>query len=322
MESIECVLPVIESKFVLVYKPEKLNSTKDIFIITFTGTLWLLFICILVLSIVLLRICTKYYHVVYQDHPLWSWIDIAFWAIAASCQQGVSYAPYKFASCLIFLLVYLLAYLLYTVFTARITSTLLQETSTNFIADTTKMKFVALNITYDINEMQINAYMEKVVNMESLFLLLENEDTIGIVPKIFLFEYLTHATENYNLYNVKDLPYRYKIVMLIRKIHSNVTTVKQSMITLLQSGVLRRTYSGLFHYETCKSETKYFRADYFHIRSGILLFCVGIVGSTYYQGNPVCIEIVLLGVCTGMYVLVCTSECNHVNKDSGDLFVQ
>ncbi|KAK9711772.1 hypothetical protein QE152_g25279 [Popillia japonica] len=147
VDSTESILPIIDCKFVLLYKPEKISSTKDIFIITFTGTMWMIFFCILVIAIVAFRICTKHYHIVYQDHFLWTWVDITFWAIAASCQQGVSYAPYKFASCLIFLLVYMLAYLLYTVFTARITSTLLQETSVSIATDTTKLKFVTLNLT-------------------------------------------------------------------------------------------------------------------------------------------------------------------------------
>lgn len=59
--------------------------------------------------------------------------------------------------------------------------------------------------------------MEKVITMENMFLQLENKDTVGVVPKILLQKYLSRASDLNDFYNVMDLPYRYKVIMLVPK---------------------------------------------------------------------------------------------------------
>lgn len=74
---------------ILVYKPSKLRFTKDIFILTFAGSLWLVFFAIMILLAICLRISTRKYSMMRPKYELWSWVEITLWAIAAACQQGI-----------------------------------------------------------------------------------------------------------------------------------------------------------------------------------------------------------------------------------------
>lgn len=154
--------------YVLLYKPTNLSFSNDIFMLTFTGTLWLCFLLLMVLLGICLKISTKKYHEIHSENQQWSWVDITLWAIAAACQQGLiidcflnfqfpacfaglSHSTTKFASCCIFLLGYLTAYLLNTGFAAGITSLLLGR-----------------NYNYDLNVNYLRSKHINVVNFPGL----------------------------------------------------------------------------------------------------------------------------------------------------------
>lgn len=81
---------ILSSRYALIYSFQ--NKAKDIFVLTFVGTLWLVFLVVLLLLAVCLRISTHYYSRIYNGRR-WSWVEITLWAIAAACQQGKNISP-------------------------------------------------------------------------------------------------------------------------------------------------------------------------------------------------------------------------------------
>ena len=75
----------------LAYRAEGLPLTQDVFVLTFTGSLWLL--C-LVAALALLAASFRFAslqtckYLESKSEP-WTWVEITLWAIAATCQQGL-----------------------------------------------------------------------------------------------------------------------------------------------------------------------------------------------------------------------------------------
>lgn len=74
----------------LAYRANGLPLTQDVFILTFTGSLWL--VC-LVMALALLAASFRLASLQTakllsgQAKP-WTWVEITLWAVAATCQQG------------------------------------------------------------------------------------------------------------------------------------------------------------------------------------------------------------------------------------------
>ncbi|PSN33730.1 hypothetical protein C0J52_22470 [Blattella germanica] len=110
----------------LIYRAEGLPLTQDVFVLTFTGSLWL--VC-LAIAIILLMACFRFASLqtskYLEGRPMpWTWIEITLWAVAATCQQGFSKEPEGLSCKVVFLIGYLASYLLYTWFAAGVTSLL------------------------------------------------------------------------------------------------------------------------------------------------------------------------------------------------------
>jgi hypothetical protein len=74
----------------LAYRAAGLPLTQDVFVLTFTGSLWL--VC-LVMALVLLaasfRLASLQTAKFLSAQPKpWTWVEITLWAVAATCQQG------------------------------------------------------------------------------------------------------------------------------------------------------------------------------------------------------------------------------------------
>jgi hypothetical protein len=85
----------------LVYRAAGLPLTQDVFILTFTGSLWL--VC-LVLALVLLaasfRLASLQTANFLSGQPkAWTWVEITLWAVAATCQQGRALECHATFSC-------------------------------------------------------------------------------------------------------------------------------------------------------------------------------------------------------------------------------
>ena len=65
-----------------------MTSNKDIFVRTFAGSLWLIFLAILTVMCICLGISTSYLCRFCLECSKWTWVEITLWAIAAACQQG------------------------------------------------------------------------------------------------------------------------------------------------------------------------------------------------------------------------------------------
>lgn len=73
----------------LVYNPNKLHFTRDVFILSFSGSLWLVFISLLLFLAICLRFATYQYSLIKSCYEDWTWVEITLWAVAAACQQGI-----------------------------------------------------------------------------------------------------------------------------------------------------------------------------------------------------------------------------------------
>jgi hypothetical protein len=74
----------------LAYRAAGLPLTQDVFVLTFTGSLWL--VC-LVMALALLaasfRLASLHTAKLLSGQPKsWTWVEITLWAVAATCQQG------------------------------------------------------------------------------------------------------------------------------------------------------------------------------------------------------------------------------------------
>jgi hypothetical protein len=74
----------------LAYRAAGLPITQDVFILTFTGSLWLVCLAIaLVLLATSFRIASLKTAKFLAGQPQpWTWVEITLWAVAATCQQG------------------------------------------------------------------------------------------------------------------------------------------------------------------------------------------------------------------------------------------
>ncbi|KAJ4443322.1 hypothetical protein ANN_04990, partial [Periplaneta americana] len=118
--------PTLHSRRMLVYRAAGLPLTQDVFVLTFTGSLWL--VC-LVIALVLLaasfRIASLQTSKFQKSQTkAWTWVEITLWAVAATCQQGFSKEPQGLSCKAVFIIGYLASYLLYTWFAAGVTSLL------------------------------------------------------------------------------------------------------------------------------------------------------------------------------------------------------
>lgn len=48
------------------------------------------------------------------------------------------------------------------------------------------------------------------------------------------------------------------------------------MLILLENGLLRKRFNGFFRYGSCKKRSRYYKADFDHIKSAVLLFYAGV----------------------------------------------
>lgn len=78
------------SRRMLAYRAAGLPLTQDVFILTFTGSLWL--VCLLIALTLLaasFRVASLQTTKFLSEQPEpWTWVEITLWAIAATCQQG------------------------------------------------------------------------------------------------------------------------------------------------------------------------------------------------------------------------------------------
>jgi hypothetical protein len=74
----------------LAYRAAGLPLTQDVFILTFTGSLWLVCLAMaLVLLAASFRIASLQTAKFISGQPKpWTWVEITLWAVAATCQQG------------------------------------------------------------------------------------------------------------------------------------------------------------------------------------------------------------------------------------------
>ncbi|XP_021931955.1 glutamate receptor ionotropic, kainate 3-like isoform X3 [Zootermopsis nevadensis] len=118
--------PTLDSRRMLAYRAAGLPLTQDVFILTFTGSLWL--VCLLMALVLLaasFRVASLQTAKFLSEQPEpWTWVEITLWAVAATCQQGFSKEPQGIACKTVFITGYTASYLLYTWFAAGVTSLL------------------------------------------------------------------------------------------------------------------------------------------------------------------------------------------------------
>ncbi|PNF26908.1 hypothetical protein B7P43_G15113 [Cryptotermes secundus] len=135
--------PTLHTRRMLAYRAAGLPLTQDVFVLTFTGSLWL--VC-LVMALVLLaasfRLASLQTAKFLSGQPKpWTWVEITLWAVAATCQQGFSKVPQGVSCKMVFIIGYMASYLLYTWFAAGVTSLLaVQGQDTNLqLSDVAQM---------------------------------------------------------------------------------------------------------------------------------------------------------------------------------------
>lgn len=135
-------------------------------------------------------------------------------------------------------------------------------------------------------------HSETVETLNNMFALLENEYTVGVVPKILLYQHFAQSSDKYKLYKTKDLPFRsIKASLALKTDGENIVSNERwvgyqgytiqyclfsRIATLLQSGLLRRSFNDLYSINFCATETRYYKASFEHIRSSVLLFYGGV----------------------------------------------
>ena len=74
----------------LAYRAAGLPITQDVFILTFTGSLWLVCLAVaLALLAASFRFASLNTAKFLSEQPKpWTWVEIKLWAVAATCQQG------------------------------------------------------------------------------------------------------------------------------------------------------------------------------------------------------------------------------------------
>ncbi|KAK5642900.1 hypothetical protein RI129_009067 [Pyrocoelia pectoralis] len=268
------LIRTLQSNYVLIYDPNKLSFTKDIFILTFAGTLWICFLIVLILLAICLNLSTKQYSYLDLKYEPWSWVDITLWGNAAACQQGLSHTPKGFASRSIFFLGYLISYLLYTGFAAGITSLLLQQGMSKHIT------------AKDIQKMDIKIDGVIIVsNVGDVFVHINRQNVVGIVPKLLVEQYYAkhlnyHSTQIYATSKLTNILFSRSFLM--RK-DADYKAINNILLKLKQSGVLEKILRESLLVSPINTDvSKYSSAGIEHVGSAIMILVVGTLASTIF----------------------------------------
>ncbi|XP_068892754.1 uncharacterized protein [Tenebrio molitor] len=282
--------PTIKTNLALVYKPSKLNLTKDIFILTFAGSLWVVFFAIMILLALCLRISTRRYSAMRPNYESWTWVEITLWAIAAACQQGLSHTPSGFASCLIFFCGYLMAYLLYTGFAAAITSILVENVGKN--SDLVHVKLENLHlISLKSTQHYIQQYKERflvteyVDNLNVLFDNLNVDNRIGIGPEIFIQQHMVNNFDREQIlsFQIMKLNIKYTKGFLVLRTNPWRPVINRHILALEESGILQNKFGrNVRPVPTLDLNSGYSSAGQEHVGSAVLLFLGGVVVSLLF----------------------------------------
>ncbi|XP_015833324.2 uncharacterized protein LOC103312325 [Tribolium castaneum] len=239
----------------------------------------------MILLAVCLRISTRKYAMMRPSYETWTWVEITLWAIAAACQQGLSHTPSGFASCLIFFLGYLMAYLLYTGFAAAITSILVENVETNANLQNLRIDKLHL-ISPECTRSEIKQFKERflvteyVSDLNALFEKLDINDRIGVGPEISLQQYMVNnlgLDEILSLQTMK-LNVRYTQGFLTLRNNSWKKNINKHVIALDESGILQKILkSNLRPVSTLNLNPGYSSAGREHVGSAILLFLGGVL---------------------------------------------
>ncbi|KAK9871510.1 hypothetical protein WA026_012881 [Henosepilachna vigintioctopunctata] len=277
-------------RYSLLYKTEKLHFNKDIFILTFAGTLWLVFLVLLVFLALCLRIASVQYSKIYSDHEPWSWVEITLWAIAAACQQGLGNAPNGFASRVIFFLGYLMAYLLYTGFAAAITSVLLQyETPSNLETISKHTSLVCLTDYDCLSQVPFGHFKNRhfVSTMDELFTYLDRDGTVIMAPEVY-FQYSRKKIRPENqIDHTISIPLLniYKFEFSASHNNSWATKMKSGLNRLTESGILQNIlFRNLLELPRKKERIQYgySSAAIEHVKSAIYILFYGICAAAFF----------------------------------------
>ncbi|XP_044746027.1 uncharacterized protein LOC123307687 [Coccinella septempunctata] len=283
-------------RYSMLYKAKKLHFIRDIFILTFSGTLWLVFFVLLVVLALCLRISTLQYAKIDRNKEPWSWVEITLWAIAAACQQGSGYAPDGFASKLIFLIGYITAYLLYTGFTAAITSVLLQSETTPDLRSVSQYTTLVCLINYEcISHIPFGKFKQThyVPSMDVLLEYLNQEDTILMAPEVY-FQYTRsriNLDDQSETTSISLSNYTFKLGFGIN--HQGVLKVpiKEGLFRLQEYGVLQNIFlRNLLQLPvgSTKTEYGYSSAALEHVKSAIYILFYGMCASVIFLAAESC----------------------------------
>ncbi|XP_031358659.1 uncharacterized protein LOC116182278 [Photinus pyralis] len=271
----------LQSNYVLIYDPNKLNFTKDIFILTFAGTLWICFLIALIILAFCLHLSMKQYSRLDLKYEPWSWVDITLWGNAAACQQGLSHTPRGFASRAIFFLGYLISYLLYTGFAAGITSLLLQQGMGKRITanDIQKMDIRIVTLKgLDYYRAESKSDILEVGSVGDIFSHINRQNIVGIIPQLLVEQYYAQRLNN-NLSqtyaSTKLSEVRFARSFLMRK-GAVYRTINRILLKLKQTGLLAKILKeNLLTSPIATNLSRYSSAGIEHVGSAIMILVVG-----------------------------------------------
>ncbi|XP_045464970.1 uncharacterized protein LOC123674136 [Harmonia axyridis] len=277
-------------RYSMLYKAKKLHFIRDIFILTFSGTLWLVFFVLLVLLALCLRIATLQYSKIDRNKEPWSWVEITLWAIAAACQQGSGYAPVGFASKVIFLIGYIMAYLLYTGFTAAITSVLLQSETTPDLRSVSRYTTLVCLADYEcISNIPFGEFKQTyfVPSMDALLDYLNWDDTILMAPEVY-FQYSRpkiSLDDQLEATSISLSNYTFKLGFGINRQSSLRVAMKEGLFKLQECGILQNIFlRNLLQLPMTKKKTEYgySSAALEHVKSAVYILFYGICAAVLF----------------------------------------
>ncbi|KAF5306067.1 hypothetical protein FQA39_LY09045 [Lamprigera yunnana] len=288
LKNVVRLYPTLRSDYVLIYDPLKLHFTKDIFILTFVGTLWICFFVLLLVLAACLHLSTKQYSLLHEKYQSWSWVDITLWANAAACQQGLSHTPNGFASRLIFFLGYVTSYLLYTGFAAGITSLLLQQVM-NKVITVNEIQYMNVKLVMIKNYEQVTIPSKNtsiiVSTIDELFTYINQDDIIGVAPRAFIIQYLTRKL-NYNMtkYTTSKLGSSQYLRSFLMRRDDIYKDVNKKLLRLQSSGLLNRMLKDGLTISSVdeRSLSEHSSAGIEHVGSAITILEVGALSSTVF----------------------------------------
>ncbi|KAL3275738.1 hypothetical protein HHI36_020484 [Cryptolaemus montrouzieri] len=288
-ETFEDYFPINVGRYSMLYKTEKVHFTKDIFILTFVGTLWFIFFILMVILALCLRIATVQYSKIYDGYEAWSSVEITLWAVAAACQQGLGYAPNGFASRAIFFFGYLMSYLLYTAFAAAITSLLLQNETTQNLGSITSMTTLVCLRNYDcLSGSLFGTFKDTqyVYDMDDLLNHLNEESTIIMAPEVY-FQYSRKKLKSEEQLELTSIPLEniFKLGFTINHYSPWRMKVKNGLNRLRESGVLQNILSrNLLELPAKKEKIQYgySNAAIEHVKSAVYILFYGICAAVLF----------------------------------------